>query len=231
MPAVSVRGLTNVATRANLTGLNATTGVTVAWWQRHRGFGATSTSISGDIFVHASTANPFRDGYFVGWSAGLLQVLIGGSAGSNTQSMRPFVQAYNRWNHFAITFNDANDQLCFYMNGVLMSMTTNTRDMTANAACTTIITPNASVGSFRGDLFDLQVFPDLVIPARDILLLMDPRQQLAGLKGRYFGLRYNAPAASGTIIDESGSGNDLTASATAGAVTKTDEPPWRPTYQ
>lgn len=212
------------ATASNLFGLNATTGVTLSWWYKYLG----GQSFSGDIF-RQSGSNTARDGYFVSIVGNDLQVTIAGSAGTTLSSLNFLLARISptRWNHIAVTFDDASNQVVGYVNGKQWNRTTNTRDMTANGtASTTQLMPGLTPICW---LFDLQVLPDVVVGAGDIPLLMNPTYSYPGVKGRYCGLDFVTTTAGGMVYDESGNGNNLTVSAGV-TLQQGDEPPFRPTF-
>jgi hypothetical protein len=218
------------ATGTNRTGLNATTGVTISWWHRPLVYGS-AVAPNGGIINQASTANASRDGYSVGYNNnGQILFTVSGSAGTtNTAAFTGTITGrQGRWHHYAVTFNDANNQVALYINAKLIGVGTNTRDMTANAACTTTLFSNTfTTNTFYGCIFDLQLLPDTVVPAQDIGELMDPRMHITEAKGRYFGMEYAQVGLSGTIVDESGNGNNLTMPATGTPYFTWPEPPFR----
>lgn len=229
MPAAQIDGNTR-ATGTNLTGLNATTGFTLSWWYRPYAQAGISIPTAG-IFQQTSTASTTRDGYSVGISAnGNMFISIAGGAGNNNTNITPsrFPWRSGQWGHYAVTFDDATNVILVYANGQNVGRGTNTRDMSANAACTTTLFPTTFVTNpFYGFIFDLQVLPDTVIPPSDIRELMDPTLHIPETKGRYFGLEYAEVGLSGTIVDESGNGNGLTMPATGALYRTAQEPPFR----
>jgi hypothetical protein len=176
-----------------------------------------------DVFEQRNTATASRDGYFVGFSATNLELRVYGSAGTTTTSFTQLQTKHQegRWKHYAMTFDDASNAVRCYVNGMMVGASTNSRDMTATASCTTRLGGAGVIGMSAYSLFDLQVFPDVVVPPSDIPLLMKPDVLLGGCRGRYCGLAFR-----GTPIDESGNGNDLSGTPHPDA-----EPPWRSTYQ
>lgn len=226
MPSVLYRTVIP-ASATNLTGLNATTAVTIAFWVR-----SVAANPNGDIIRHSSTANRTRDGYYVGFVGTGIQIIIYGSAGSSTSNFsNTWQHRNNRWAHWAVTFDNATDAVRAYFNGKLIGTGTNARDMTANASCTTDLPSGQVNSSLIGNVFDLQVIPNVAVPASDIPLLMNPTALYGDVRARWFGLQFRQPGASGTVFDESGNGNNLTASATLAACLQGEEPPWRSTYQ
>ena len=232
MPSVYIGGNNNVATGTNLTGLNATTGVTIAWWQwgQPPTGGASPVSVGGTIFNQGSTANASRDGYCIGWNAtSQLVSRIHDSTGTTatTAVTVPHIIS-GRWNHYIFSFDDATDQVVYYVNGKLWALQTNTRDMTANASCTCNVSATSVGGTtIYGYVFDLQIFPDIVVPQSDAQLLMDPEHFYPGCRGRYFGIdsrHFTTVVASGSVFDESGNGNTLTIQ---NALRSGPEPPFR----
>jgi hypothetical protein len=211
---------------ANVTGLNSSTGLTVALWCKLSGGASTST----DVIRHASTANAARSGFRIGFSAADFRLDILGATGSNNYAAVTGVHRNGRWNHFAATHDNATNTLLGYWNGNLTQRTNATQDITADAACTTIWNP-AVIGSGSGFLFfDLQILPNVVVPPSDVKLLMNPRYSYPNVKGRYFGINFRTTAAgTNALLDESGSGNNLTISPSA--FQQGEEPPYLPTYQ
>jgi hypothetical protein len=217
---------------SNVTGLNATTGVSIAWWQFGRpSVDGTQSSVSGLIISHSNTANDVRDGYVVGWNLNRLTFWSLGSAGSTNSNGFTYNSQSGKWQHYAVVFDDSANSVWFYQNGVLMTQVANTRDMTSIATTTTRL--GSFTGSIsnndelRGALFDLQIFPNVVVPPQDIPLLMHPFDSYPGCKGRYFGVSCGTMAVGvNTIRDESGSGNNLNNSA-ATTLGVGSEPPFR----
>jgi hypothetical protein len=211
----------------NVTGLNCTTALTVAIWAKLIG-GAPST----DIIRHTSTANVQRQGWRCGFGSLSFQLNIADTAGNTSYAaINPSPHRDGRWHHYLVTFDDAANVIRGYVDGALHTVLGSvTRDLTAAPSCTTTWNPNA-IGNGNGFfLFDFQILPDIVVPPQDVRLLMDPRVQYPGVKGRYFGLNFNTTAAgTGACIDESGNGNNLTISPSA--FQQGEEPPWRSTYQ
>lgn len=224
MPSVRlIAGQTGVATATNRTALNATDAVTVAFWSRR------STTLSATIFRQASTANSARDGYSIGFQAGgSLAMFVNGSAGQTSVGAGlGGVHKDGQWTHYAVTFDDASNAFRAYTNGKLFGVNTNTRDMTANASCTTAIA-GGDYAQNDLELFDLQILPNIVVPAGDMPLLMDPRYVYQGVQARYFGLEFSQVTAGEILYDETGNGNNLTVAATR-TLWSDEEPPFRPT--
>jgi hypothetical protein len=225
VPAVS-KTIASSISQTGLTGLNATTGFTVSWW--HRWTYDNFSQAQGAIFTHRAGN---RNGYSVGFNAsGEVSVVIYGSAGlTQTAVTGNSLSRSGRWAHCAVTFDDANNEILAYVNGHLMNRATNTRDLTSTTTSltTSIALATAELTNYNGSLFDIQVFPDVVIESEDIRHLMNPLESVPGCKGRYFGVesRQNTSGA-GDIRDASGSGNNLT---TSSPVETIDEPPFRPT--
>lgn len=182
--------------------------------------------------MQTATANVgTRDGYCLTTATGGVVLRVMGSTNSsdsstNAQQMPLY---HGIWQHVAVTFDDATDQVRFYRNGVLRIAALNTRDMTSNASCTTLLCGNTLQGFLLGNIFDVQVLPDVTVPPQDIPLLMNPKYQYHGVKGRYCGLGFRTVAVNGTLLDESGNGNNLTVNATIPAV-QGAEPPLTPTF-
>lgn len=229
MPAVQVANAPR-ATATNLTGLNATTGFTISWW--FRAFAQPTTAFPGaGIFQHTQTTDATLNGYSVGMTtAGLFIVSICGAAGNSNTNITPsrFPHRSGQWCHFAVTFDDATDVVFVYANGDVIGRGTNTQDMTSTSSVTSTIFPNTYVSvSAYAHVFDIQVLPNTVIPASDIYKLRDPRTLLPQTKARFFGLQCTEIALSGTIVDESGNGNNLTMPASGNLYRTAQEPPFR----
>lgn len=229
MPSLYVpSGFSVAVNAANRTGLNATLGVTVAFWSRN----ARSTgTLVGDVFRHTSTANANRDGYRIGFgSAGGIGIRVCGAA-TNTDSYgasTATMQKNRKWQHWCLTFDDATNFVRGYLNGRLVLITTNTTDMTANAACTTAVPDSGIQGGFNGMLFDLRVMPDYVASVAEVRALMDPAFWHPAVKGRYFGRGFRSTVNGEVVRDESENGNDLTLATNAHLA---EEPPLLPTFQ
>jgi hypothetical protein len=224
MPAYLKR--TGLASGTDLTGLNATTGFTVAFWLRC--LAQEGAAPSGDIWRHTSTANASRDGYAIWLNGGAIGGRIAGSAASTDFGTFPNHRPRHRvWAHFIVRFDNAANQVCFFHNGMLAQTTANTRDMTSNVSCTTQMLGSNYQGDLLAEIFDVQVFPDVVVPNGDVRRLLRPDFIYPGCKGRYYGLGFRSLAASGVVVDESGSGNHLTGPAVVQA--QAPEPPWRAT--
>lgn len=221
-----------VASAARLTALNSTTGVSLAFWYRKTlGGGNTGT----DIFCQSDNANPARNGIFLHIPAATMAVTLNiQSATASTASSGTRTTAAiqsGRWAHYAVTFNNTGDFVRFYVDGDMVTTATNATNLTAVAGCTTRIGPNATVSGFGyGQLFDFQLLPNFVATPVEVQNLMDPRKTHPNMKARWFGLEYVSPGAGGVIRDQSGNGNNLTASASSAAATAQGaEPPWRST--
>lgn len=214
-------------TTANVTGLNCTTSLTVALWSRFVGSGGGQ-----DIIRQSSTANTARSGWRCGFTTTTFLLAVFDNAGATSyNAIAGSPHRDGKWHHYAVTYDSATDQVRGYVDGILRTSLNNaTRNITANALCTTNLNPN-NIGSNAGYLFfDLQIFPDVVVPAQDVRLLMNPLYKCPGLKGRYFGINFRTTAAGANALqDESGSGNNLTISPTA--FQQGAEPPYLPTYQ
>lgn len=228
MPAISKYQQT--ISRTGLTGLNATTGFTVSWWHRWNHSINPLYPAQGNVFAHFNQGTA-RNGYGVGFQTdGQVSVVIYGSAGlTTTNTTGNALATSGRWAHCAVTFNDADNAVLVYVNGELLTRGTNTRDLTSTTTGLTTSIGNSisTLPEYRGELFDIQVFPDVVIDPSDIHHLMNPFESVPGCKGRYFGAQstqYTLNAAGG-VRDESESGNDLTITGTA--LPTAAEPPFR----
>lgn len=226
MPAVTKNQ--QAISQAGLTGLNATTAFTVSWWCRWN-YTIVNLQAAGNIFTQANTSTS-RNGYAVGFNAnGEVTAVVYGSNGQTTTAVtgNSLVRT-GKWNHYAVTFDDATDNVMAYVNGKLLGRVTNTRDMTSTATSlsSNIGGATTELGEWRAALFDIQVFPDVVITQDDILHLMNPLESLPGLRGRYFGVQSQQyTTAAGGCRDESGNGNNLTIT---GSIVPTEaEPPFR----
>lgn len=218
MPSVRWRsGLT--ATGTNLTALNSTTTFTVCAWAKVPGNQA-------GFFRQQSTANQLRDGYEAGFGPGGLQIYIKTNSGSPVSAGvgTPDIANNPRWKHCTLTFDNGTNEVRGYIDGKMVGRSTNATDMTANASCTSGIGSSQS-GTTVGLLFDIQVFPGVLVPAQDVPLLMDPEHQYPGQLARYCGLDFRTTASGGTVYDESGNGNHLTAGG--GTLEQDEEPPFR----
>jgi len=224
----------NSCTANNLTALNATTGFTVAWWYRAMVYGTGGALYNGDVFHQHGSTNTLRQGYGVYYNAnGNLIVGIYGSAGADATTFTgPSYIRKGVWHHTAVTFDDAANSIQYYVNGVEMGRAANTRDMVSTTSCVTRLAGSSqSVANFFGYLFDVQVFPNIVIRANEIPHLMKPNESLPGLKARYIGLRFSgAKQTTLPLEDESGNGNNLNVTNnTIVDYQKVVEPPWRQT--
>lgn len=207
----------------NLTGLNCTTALTVAIWAR-----LTGSSTSTDVIRHASTANAARDGYRVGFNATEMRLDILGATGSqNYAAISGSPHRDGRWHHLVATYDSVSNRINGYRDGHLVTYnTTVTQDISANASCTTTLNPNVIGNGFGFLFFDFQILPNVVVPASDVRLLMNPRYTYPGVMGRYWGLQFRTTTGTGPIRDESGNGNNLTITQT---IQQGEEPPYLPT--
>jgi hypothetical protein len=229
VPAVTKNQQAITSNAQNLTGLNATTGFTVSWWHRWYYIGLTTYQAQGTIFSHY-VASTSRNGYAVGFQTdGQVSVVIYGSAGFTiTNTTGNALARSGRWAHCAVTFNDASNEVLVYVNGELLTRGTNTRDLTsATTGLTTGIGGSITqLGEYRGELFDIQVFPDVVIGPGDIHHLMNPLESVPGCKGRYFGVQSQQyTVGSNNVRDESENGNNLNVSGSS--LPTAAEPPFR----
>lgn len=225
MPSVYLRAAI-AASATNLTTLNNTTGFTVAAWIK-------PAYILGDgIFRHTSTANASRDGYQINGGRGLSTRLCD-AVGINDSTLAAAslsLGANDQWVHWIWVFQNSIDRAWGYVNGILVQAPVpNSRDMTVNAACTTEICHNGPNGFFRGGLFDLQILPGYFANESDARRLMNPLFKHEALVARWFGKHFVQPGAGGTVYDEAGNGNNLTASATLANCLQGAEPPIMPT--
>lgn len=225
MPSVYLRAAI-AASATNLTALNNTDGFTVAAWLK-------PAYILGDgIFRQTSTANASRDGYLINGGRGFgVRICDAAAASDSTLAAASLSQgANNQWVHWVWVFQNSIDRAWAYVNGVLVQAPAiNSRNMTSNAACTTEVCHNGPNGFYRGGLFDLQVLPGYFANEGDAKRLMNPLFKHEALVARWFGKNFTQPGASGTVYDESGNGNNLTASATLANCLQGAEPPIMPT--
>ena len=222
-------GLGAIATATNLTGLNSTTGLTVAFWHRSRP-DAPNTYAS-DVFAQRSTANISRDGFVVYFQSRGLVLLLCGSAATTASSMGVSNTRLEsgKWAHYAITYDAASQIVVFYRDGQPITSGSNTRVVTANAACTTEFGQGSYQQGANHSLFDFQYAVNTALNAADVAALMNPRHRDGRITARYFGLGTGGYAASGVVLDETGNGFNVTANASAAASTLTDLPPYLPT--
>lgn len=225
MPAVTKNQQT--ISRTGLTGLNATTGFTVSWWCRWN-YSQIVYLAQGNIFAQYN-AGANSNGYSVGFNAdGNLTAVVYGTAGWDAAliSGNCLVRS-GRWTHYAVTFENATDTVLAYVNGNLFGRATNTRNLTSSATSMTTQIGSATntLPEWRSPLFDIQVFPNVIMTPDDMRHLMNPLDTLPGLKGRYFGVQSQQNGTGvGGVRDESASGNDLTSTL---LVPTDTEPPFR----
>lgn len=224
MPSVYRFSTSTTAQGTNVTGLNYVAGgYTIAFWAKG------PTSNAGDVFRQASTANAARDGYYIGFASNELQIRHFTAASTfSRQPISASPQRENIWKHYAVTF-DGTGVVSGYLNGNLVLNVTLTSIPTANASCTTTLTPGTN-GTYTGLLFDFQIILGASVPGQNIKKLMDPTVVNPNLKARYFGREFVGVGASGILRDESGNGNNLTTPATTGRLDIGEEPPIRPTF-
>ena len=210
-----------------LTALNATTGFTCAWWSK-------TFSTDGGIIDHYSNNSSLRNGYSVVWASGAPSVYVKSGTGFSSTSIPGFLGADSlrisrRWFHIAVTFDNATNQVRGYLNGKLVGVGTNTTDMTETTTnVTTRLFPTIS-GNTTALLFDIQLFVNQVVPGSDIPLLMDPQGHYQGLSARWCGLDFTTVSSPGSILDESGNGNNIpwTATTAGNRFHQMEEPPFR----
>lgn len=221
MPSVYRFTSNSTASGTNVTGLNYVAGgYTFAFWAKSVGSG-------GDIIRQSSTANTARDGYLVGFTTVGLQVRHFTATGTTTyQILNNGQTRQGTWQHFALTYDGSFVR--GYVDGTLQARVSAPNVPTANASCSTTMTPNTN-GTFVGNLFDLQIILGGAVPEQNIRKLMDPTVVNPNLKARYFGRQFVTLGINSTLRDESGSGNNLTTSAT-GRLDIGEEPPIRPTF-
>lgn len=222
-------GIGAIATATNLTGLSSTTALTVAFWHRARP-DATATYNS-DVFAHRATANANRDGFAVYFQSGGLAINLCGSAANTASSMGVSNTRFEsgKWAHYAITYDAPSQRVVFYKNGTPITSGSNTRVVTANAACTTEFGQGSYQSAANHSLFDFQYAVNTALNAADVANLMNPRHRDGRITARYFGLGTGGYGASVVVLDETDNGFNLTANANGGASTLTDLPPFLPT--
>jgi hypothetical protein len=217
MPSVWRNAVTD-GTATNLTQINTTSSYTVSFWAKFTG--------TGDIMRHASTANAARDGYGFSFSTGELLVRhFTGTGSTNYIASSGGLLLSPTWQHYAVIYSGG--VLLTFINGEFRNRTVAANAPTANAACTTTLTPNLT-GTFNGNLFDFQMLPNVAVPVSDVITLMDPRYRHPGVRARWFGLQFPGTGPSSTLRDESGNNSNLTTSAT-GRLFPDVEPPYLPT--
>ncbi len=222
-------GLGAIATATNLTGLNSTTGLTVAFWHRSRP--DSTASYNSDVFAQRSTANIVRDGFAIYFQVGGLNISLLGSAATTVSAMGQANTRFEpgKWAHYAITYDNVSQRVVFYKNGQPITSGSNTRVVTANAACTTEFGAGSYQQGANHSLFDFQYAVNTALNAADVAALMNPRHRDERITARYFGLGTGGYAASGVVLDETGNGFNVTANANAASSTLTDLPPFLPT--
>ena len=222
MPGVMWGGTTDAyATATGLTGLDTSIGAfSLGLWFKARG-----EALVGDIWFHGIVGTN-RECVIVGDPSvplGALRLFTAdASAGSSAVSGAGFVLG-RQWAHYAVVWNGA--RVCFFRNAVLHSTAALTRVPTINGTRTTKIGYAGLAGVPSSPMFDVQVFPNVILTPGEVRALMDPRKNTAGCTGRYF--RYWRPLNSGLLVDESGNNNNLTLSSTSLGHSQSEEPPWR----
>lgn len=222
--ASAVRDYTNSGTPASATGLTGLdqsgANFTIAFW-----YFLPTQGTGGGIWSHCN-AGTSRDGIAVRIQliAGqgnrkMRVVLMTGSAATNVTSVQPvFLPG---WHHYALRYNGA--MVWFIRHGIVVDAVASAVVPTAAGTRNTVILQNGGVSDAR--LYDLRVFPNVALNLAEIRLLQDPRAIVQGCKQRLF-LNWT-PGANGTVKDESGSGNDLVASANLEECDAAEPPPWR----
>lgn len=217
------------ATTTGLTALDVA-GAQMSWaaWVWYEG--GTGTNC---LWTHSDNANPAtRNGYAVmlnGTAGGaffdITIRMCTGSANNAVGSGSPVNMSYGSriWVHIGWTHDGAS--LLYYLNGKVALR--KAAAFTPTVAGTRVTTIGVSANGFNGGMFDLQIFPNIVLNPAEMRALMDPRLTIrAGdCKQRLF--RNWQPAASGTVRDESGNSTDLTANATLKRCDGFSEPQWQ----
>jgi hypothetical protein len=175
---------------------------------------------------HASTANAARDGY--GFSFTTSELLVRhftGTGSTNYIASSGGLLLSPTWQHYAVIYSGG--VLLTFINGEFRNRTVAANAPTANAACTTTLTPGLT-GTYNGNLFDFQMLPNVAVPVSDVKNLMNPRYKHPNVKARWFGLEFPGYLANQTLRDESGNNSNLTTSS-SGRLFPDEEPPFLPT--
>lgn len=212
-----------------LTALNSTSAVVLAfWWRSLPQF----STVIADVFSHHSTENAARFGYgFQITATGLFRSVYRSASSSVTADITAPTSAQRlrsgRWTHVAVAFSPLVTSL--FMDGFLLGQNVINRPMVMTPDCTTslIYTGNTNL---RGELFDVQVAPDLTPSLSDVRQMMQPRDLHPSVRARWLGVQPRRIGALGTLWDESGNGHHLIAQNTASpsAFTQGGEPVLRP---
>ena len=221
MPSVWRTTAQTGGTATNLTQINITnSSYTVAFWARSLNTGG------GDLMRHASTANNARDGYAFSFnSSELVARHYNATAASNYPVLSGSPLQVGIWRHYAIVYSGG--VALGFINGELVNRAAAANAPTANASCTTTLTPNIT-GTYNGNLFDFQILPNVAVPIPDVKTLMNPRYKHPDVKARWFGLEFPGYLANETLLDESGNNSNLTVPSTARLMADV-EPPYLPT--
>jgi len=206
----------NYATGSGLTGLDATvTAYSWTFWRLAIGDISAAT-----MFIHNNGS--VRKGLMLeilGYN-GIGVLSCDDSTYSSGVSAAGYLRGDSIWHHYGISWDGA--RVRFTRDGSVMSSAALTRVPTVGAPRVTFIRPAPG----RGRIFDFRVFPNISLSLADIRAAADPRKDVAGCKGRYF-RNWKAPGPNGTVYDETGSGNNLTASPLLANCDTCEEPPWR----
>jgi hypothetical protein len=217
MPSVW-RNASSDGTATNLTQINTTSAYTLAFWAKLTGLG--------DILRHSSTANTARDGYVVEFTGTSLQIRhMTATASTSYTALQGAPRLNGVWTHYTVVYSAG--VLFTFVNGELQTRTAAANAPTANAACTTTLTPGLS-GTYVGNLFDFQMLPNVAVAFPNVKDLMNPRYRHPDVRARWFGLEFAGIGPSSTLRDESGNNSNLTTSA-SGRLNPDVEPPYLPT--
>jgi hypothetical protein len=228
MPAARLLGTDGVGVNTdNATGLNQTTGVTLAMWERVEGEALSGSRM---LFAHADSATvtdnltALRSGYGIRISAGSLIFSVASAAAVSTLSFPlPRFLSPGAWQHYAVAFDNATGIGVGYCNGRSLGTAT-----TATVGATTGTTKTyLGLTAVVMNVFDAQVYVDQVLSPDQIRQTMRPNYRALNATARWFGLGFRDPGASGAILDETGNSNNLTSSSIDARLTSTKEPDWR----
>lgn len=216
------------STTTNQTGLNQTAGVSMTGWTKV--FNLSPLKTVRTLFAHAATSGISDDlsGIRDGWgirltSGGQFEFHVGAAASkTSTSTALPRSLSADRWFHWAVTYDNSTGVTRMYINGELLAAPSNIGTPgTTNATTTTVVEYTAG---WAGEDFDWRVFVDRVLSPDEVKATLDPRRVVPGVSARWFGPAFRAPGSSGTIVDESGNGVNLTASGIASRCIVGEEP-------
>lgn len=214
------------ATATGLTGLNNASPL-FSWGAWLRMDPAKMGSGQASIWCHADNASSPRNGVGVFViNTGELRLRPWTASQQLVQSPHGVVDG--RWAHYGIR-KDAN-AVTFFKNGRAIFRVANTITMTVSGTrLTQVGLTIGGIQSLAGAyVWDIRVFPVLALTDAEMAALADPRSHITGCKQRLFWQRNWRAIGSGaiTLPDESGTGNNLTTSATSLAADAIAEPDW-----